>query len=75
MSGKQESRAEALLPEVLPDIIALLNDAPAFGQCGLDIVFHDGRITRIISRKEAARQACKKMTESSPVQNNAERRS
>ena len=60
MPGKQKSRAEALLLEALPDIIALLNDAPAFGQIGLDVVFHDGRITRIISRKEVARQACEK---------------
>jgi hypothetical protein len=60
MPGKQESRAESLLPEVLPDIIALLNDAPDFGQCGVEIVFHDGRITRVITRKEAARQTCKK---------------
>ncbi len=62
MQGKQESRAESLLPEVLPDIISLLNDAPKFGQCGLEIVFHKGRITRIITRKEASRQ-CEKTGE------------
>ena len=60
MAGKQESRAGSLLPEVLPDILTLLDDAPAFGQCGLDIVFHNGCITRVISRKEETRQACKK---------------
>jgi hypothetical protein len=57
MGGKIQSRAESLLPEVLPDIIALLNEAPDFGQCGLEIIFHDSRITRIISRKEASRKA------------------
>ena len=60
MQGKQESRAESLLPEVLPDIISLLNDAPDFGQCGMEIVFHSGRITRIITRKEASRQVYEK---------------
>ena len=60
MQREQKSRAESLLPEVLPDIISLLNDAPKFGQCGLEIVFHNGRITRIITRKEASRQACEK---------------
>jgi hypothetical protein len=57
VEGKKQSRAESLLPEGLPDIIALLNEAPEFGQCGLDIVFHDSRIARIISRKEASRKA------------------
>jgi hypothetical protein len=57
MGGKTQSRAESLLPEVLPDIIALLNEAPVFGRCGLEIVFHDSCVTRIISRKEASRKA------------------
>jgi hypothetical protein len=57
MGGKTQSRAESLLPEVLPDIITLLNEAPDFGQCGVEIVFHDSRITRIITRKEASRKA------------------
>ena len=59
MKGEQRSRAESLLPEVLPDIMSLLNDAPDYGQCGLDIVFHDGRITRIVTRKETNRQTNK----------------
>ncbi|MDR1058565.1 MAG: hypothetical protein LBL43_03370 [Treponema sp.] len=57
MEGKKQSRAESLLPEVLPDIIALLNEAPDFGQCGLEIVFHDSRIARVITRKESSRKA------------------
>jgi hypothetical protein len=57
VEGNKQSRAESLLPEVLPDIIALLNEAPMYGLCGLDIVFHDSRIARVISRKEASRKA------------------
>jgi len=61
MQGKQRSRAESLLPEILPDIMSLLNDAPDFGQCGVEIVFHNGRIARIVTRKEASRQMCEKI--------------
>jgi hypothetical protein len=42
---------------VLPDIIALLDHAPNFGACGIEIVFHDSQIVRIITRKEASRKA------------------
>ena len=57
MKEKQENRAESLLPEVLPDLIGVLNGAPNFGQCGIDIVFHDGRISRIVTRVE---KSCKR---------------
>lgn len=54
MDGKI-SRAESLLPEVLPDVIALLNEAPEHGACELEVIFRDGRISRIVTRKEASR--------------------
>jgi hypothetical protein len=57
VEGSKQSRAESLLPEVLPDIIALLNEAPDFGQYGLEIVFHDSRIARIVTKKESSRKA------------------
>jgi hypothetical protein len=55
MDGKQISRAESLLPEVLPDVIALLNEAPEHGACELEVIFRDGHISRIVTRKEASR--------------------
>jgi hypothetical protein len=59
MEAKETSRDEALLPEVLPHLIALLNDAPDFGQCGIDIVFHEGIISRIVTRTEKSyKDAC-----------------
>ena len=58
MQVKQESRAESLLPAVLPDLIGLLNGAPDFGQCGIDIIFHEGRISRIVTRIERCRKTC-----------------
>lgn len=57
MEAKQKSRAESLLPEVLPGLIAILNDAPDFGQCGIDIVFHEGIISRIVTKTEKSYKA------------------
>ena len=56
MADKQRSRAESLLPEILPDLIALLNEAPDFGICTLDITFLGGCISRIVTRKEVSRK-------------------
>ena len=58
MGKNQENRAESLLPEVLPDLIAVLNGSPDFGQCGIDIIFHEGRISRIITKTEKCRKTC-----------------
>jgi hypothetical protein len=58
MGLKQKNRAESLLPEVLPDLIAILSDAPCFGVCGLDVTFHEGAITRIVTRIEKSRKTC-----------------
>jgi len=57
MDAKQKSRAESFLPEILPSLIAILNDAPDFGQCGIDIIFHEGRISRIITKTEKSHKA------------------
>jgi hypothetical protein len=57
MTGDKQNRGVSLLPEVLPDVIALLDQAPDFGACGIEIIFHDSQIARIITRKEASRKA------------------
>ncbi len=59
MAETRTSRAESFLPEVLPQLIAALNEAPDFGQCGIDIVFYDGRISRIISKTEKSYRTCR----------------
>jgi hypothetical protein len=41
------SKVKALLEGIEPTILDLLRRAPEFGSCGLDIVFHDGKPTRI----------------------------
>ena len=58
MQGNNKNRAESFLPEVLPDLIAILNGAPDFGLCGIEITFHEGTITRIISKTEKSRKTC-----------------
>jgi hypothetical protein len=58
MEMKGKSRAESLLPEVLPDLIAILNEAPCFGDCGLAVTYHEGAITRIVTRIEKSRKTC-----------------
>jgi hypothetical protein len=57
MEAKETSREESLLPEVLPRLIAILNDAPDFGRCGIDIVFHEGIISQIVTRTEKSYKA------------------
>jgi hypothetical protein len=48
MTQQNEGNPEmALLEKVKPYLIALLQTAPKFGSCSLDIVFHDGKLTRV----------------------------
>lgn len=52
METKQKKRTELLLSEVLPSLTALLNEAPDFWTCGIDFIFHEGVINRIITKTE-----------------------
>jgi len=45
-----------LFEQVKPELLKLLKDAPEYGACGLDVVFHDGQITRLVVRAEIARK-------------------
>jgi hypothetical protein len=40
-------KVEVLRKEIEPMMLDILRRAPEFGSCGLDIVFHDGKPTRI----------------------------
>ena len=61
MEGNQKNRAGAFLPEVLASLIPMLDDAPDFGKCGIDIVFHEGSIDRIVTKTEKSHKlaACR----------------
>jgi hypothetical protein len=52
-----EERAISLFENIKPELLKLLNNSPAFGSVGIDLIIHDGEITRIISRIEVSRQS------------------
>ena len=51
-----QSRAESLLESVRPDLLKLLENAPPYGSCGLEIVFHDDEIARLVIKAEVSRK-------------------
>jgi hypothetical protein len=52
----QQDRAAALLESVKPELLKLLGGSPAFGSIGIELVFHDREISRIVSRMEVSRK-------------------
>jgi hypothetical protein len=59
MNGRdqQEDRAVSLLRSVEPELLRLLKNAPEYGSCGIDIVFHNSEIIRIRVSAEVTRKA------------------
>ena len=51
-----EARAVLLLENIKPELLKLLKGAPAFGSVGVDVVFHNEEITRILTRMEISRK-------------------
>jgi hypothetical protein len=51
-----EDRAVLLLENIKPELLKLLAGAPSFGSIGIDVVFHDGEITRVVCRMEVSRK-------------------
>jgi hypothetical protein len=45
-----------LLKSVEPELLRLLKNAPEYGSCGIDLVFHDSEIIRIGVRAEVTRK-------------------
>jgi hypothetical protein len=54
---RQKDRAALLLRSVEPELLRLLKNAPEYGSCGIDLVFHDSEIIRIGVRAEVTRKA------------------
>jgi hypothetical protein len=50
-SGETASAAETeagqYLAEIREDLLRLLENAPKFGKCGIDVTFHDGKIYKL----------------------------
>ena len=49
-------RAENLHAQITPELLKLLENAPPFGSCGIDIFLHDDQITRFTVRAEVSRK-------------------
>jgi hypothetical protein len=52
----QTDRASVLLESIKPELLKLLGGSPAHGSIGLELVFHDGEISRLVSRMEVSRK-------------------
>ena len=51
---KDNDKNNVGLNQVEPKLMQLLCEAPKYGSCTLEIIYHHGQITRIITRKEEA---------------------
>jgi hypothetical protein len=47
-------RAKYLFEQVKPELLKILRNAPEYGSCGIDIVLHQGEISRLIIHAEVA---------------------
>lgn len=50
-----EDKAASLLESVKPDLIRILENAPAYGSCGMELCFHDSKIVRVILKAEVSK--------------------
>ena len=50
--SNNESRTIQLFEIIKPDLLQILEYAPAYGSCGIDIFFHNSEIVRIVLRSE-----------------------
>jgi hypothetical protein len=48
-------RANTLLEDIKPELLKLLGGAPPHGSIGIDLILHDGEVTRIVSKMEISR--------------------
>jgi hypothetical protein len=52
---KHENKALLLLESVTPDLMRMLENAPAYGSCGMQLCFHDSNIVRVILKAEVSK--------------------
>jgi hypothetical protein len=52
---EQGKKVVSPLESVKPDLIRILENAPAYGSCGLEICFHDSKIIRVILKAEVSK--------------------
>jgi hypothetical protein len=51
-----DNRASRLLEEIMPELLKMLEQAPEYGACGIELVFRDSNIDRISTKKEVLRK-------------------
>ena len=49
-------RTAYLFEQVKSELLKVLRNAPEYGSCGIDVVLHQGEITRLVIRAEVARK-------------------
>jgi hypothetical protein len=54
MNGRdrEEDRASYLFEQVKPEIMKLLKTAPEYGEVGVSLVLHQGRVIRLTTKSE-----------------------
>jgi len=55
--AKEEStkRVEKYLEQLRPELVRMLEDAPRYGSCGINITFHEGQIYKISKLSETTK--------------------
>jgi hypothetical protein len=59
---EQENKALVLLESVKPDLVRILENAPAYGSCGMEICFHDAKVVRVILKAEVSKLSLQEET-------------
>jgi hypothetical protein len=60
---KHENKALSLLESITPDLIRMLENAPAYGSCGMELCFHDSNIVRVILKAEVSKRSPSEKTD------------
>ena len=55
VTQKEMPMADRFLEIIKPDLLRVLDNAPAFGSCGIEVIFHDNDIVRLLVRTEYSR--------------------
>jgi hypothetical protein len=54
-TSKHESWVASTAESIAPDLIRILENAPAYGSCGMDLCFHDLKIVHVILKAEISK--------------------
>jgi hypothetical protein len=49
------TRSAELLETIKPDLLRMLESAPSFGSCGIEICFHNSEIVKLLMKAEVSK--------------------